>query len=240
MASGERLFRRRVAVAATGVLVTTAVSLFWMKAPDGEGVMGRPRVAPRLLVSGSGEQHLHRAEAELLDPSPLFFPTVWNYGQEPAGTGRRREPDEGFQDYLPRYRFSDQRLANYGREAMVAPERLADLLDQGVTATFTGFGEVRSEVEPLADRGGFIEVKSLGDGRLVLKSELRELTVPSGDYAPVEFLVTVGPAGLVGGPLVSLSSGSDAVDSQVRNYVLGNYRLGERLGPGKYVVTVGP
>lgn len=195
---------------------------------------------PRLLVSGARGGGTAAGETELMDPSPLFFPTVWNYGQAAAGDGRRREPDEGFPDYLPRFRYSDQRLANYGREAVAAPERLAEVVEQGITFPFTGFGHMDLNLGPLAERGGYLEVTELGSGKSVQQAELPSGAVRLNDHLPMEILVTVGPAGIVGDPLLAAGSGSETVDAEVLHYLLRTYRLGERLGPGKYRVTVGP
>lgn len=234
-----RKFRRRVAVAAVGVFVTSVASVTWMQRPGDDAPAGRPAI-PRLLVSGARGGNTAAGETELMDPSPLFFPTVWNYGQATTGGGRRREPDEGFQDYLPRFRYSDQRLANYGREAVSVPERLSDVVEQGITFPFTGFGHVDFDLGPLAERGGYLEVKELGSGKLVREAELPSGALRLNDHLPIEILVTVGPAGIVGDPLFAAGSGSETVDAEVLDHLLRTYRLGERLGPGKYRVTVGP
>jgi len=63
---------------------------------------------------------------------------------------------------------------------------------------------------------------------------------PRSDYAPLEFLVVISSAGMVGEPVLTTGSGWDDVDIFFRTYLVKTFRLGERLNPGRYRVLVGP
>jgi hypothetical protein len=56
----------------------------------------------------------------------------------------------------------------------------------------------------------------------------------------MDFLALVGNSGFVGEPLMTSGSGSEEVDGAVRDYLVKALRLGDRLPPGRYVVSVGP
>jgi hypothetical protein len=59
-------------------------------------------------------------------------------------------------------------------------------------------------------------------------------------WAPLEFLATVEAAGLVAPLTLTGRSGVDEVDAFFRNYLVRTFRLGERLPPGFYRITVSP
>lgn len=240
MRIGSLIIKRRVALTAVAIVATVSGSLLWMRFPTGGALRENKQLSPTLLVAGSGERELLGVEANLLDPSPLFFPTDRNYGQDRMATAFRRQPDEGFRNFEPQFRFSEQQLKTYGREAVTVPEKLSDVLEQGETALFPGFGEIDHAGQALAERSGFMEVKSFESGNLYIQLELHGLKFSTGDFAPVEFLVTVGRGGLVGEPLLAANSGSDAVDGFAREYLSRDSHLGERLPPGKYLVSIGP
>jgi len=48
----------------------------------------------------------------------------------------------------------------------------------------------------------------------------------------------VAPEGLVGLPSVSLSSGAEAIDAFFRDFLVRQFRIGERLAPGFYRVVI--
>jgi hypothetical protein len=59
-------------------------------------------------------------------------------------------------------------------------------------------------------------------------------------WAPIRFLIAVNEAGLVGVPMIEVGSGSTEVDDAIQRFLGAKYRLGNRLIPGFYRVTVGP
>ena len=64
--------------------------------------------------------------------------------------------------------------------------------------------------------------------------------VPSAnDWQPLEMLAVIDRIGLVAPPTVSRTSNDDNVDGFFRTFLEKGFHLGERLGPGSYVVTIG-
>jgi hypothetical protein len=62
----------------------------------------------------------------------------------------------------------------------------------------------------------------------------------AAQWRPMEFIAAVDPSGLVG-PLVPTSrSGADDVDTYFGHYLADTLRVGQRLAPGFYRITVGP
>lgn len=105
-----------------------------------------------------------------------------------------------------------------------------------------GLGRSTVEISPLAERGGYVEVVATRTGELVFGDRLDASVKPPTDkpWGPVQFLANVGAAGLVGPLLLTERSGAEEVDQHFRNYLAQTYRLGQRLPPGIYRITVGP
>lgn len=232
--------KRRVLVAAAGAMLATGTWYFWAKSNVPAIAPARLRIPPMLQITGRSAGDLLREQAEFFDPTPLFFPTPQNYGQGRPVAPLGREPAEGFANFDPRLRRPEEPLASYGLQLAPAPQNPKDLLALADAAAFSGFGRWDSPVEPLAGRGGFIEVKALATGSLALAMALEPGALPKVEFAPLEFLILVGTNGLVGEPLMTRNSGSEQVDAFVRDFLVKSFRLGERLAPGKYAVTVGP
>ena len=180
-----------------------------------------------------------RERAELLDPTPLFFPTEWNYGQEPLRVTAIKQPGQVFGSFEPKLPLSEQGVALYKGESAPVPEKLSDVLGQGSEASFAGMGQIDRQRSTLPIRAGYVEVRDLKNGNLVISQSLSGISPPRSDFAPVEFLVTVSSAGLVGEPVLTTSSEGEDVDNFFRDYLVQSYRLGERLRPGTYRVLVG-
>jgi hypothetical protein len=198
---------------------------------------------PFVRLTGVGtatNDQVLRERADLFDPTPLFFPTEWNYGQRPLGENLRRQPGQIFGSFPPKWTFTDQTLKSYGVEATPAPEKLSDVLAQGNEAPFAGIGQIDVPRTALSERVGFLEVRRFGRSEPIIEQTLRYLTLPRLDYAPLEFLVVISSAGVVGDPVLTSGSGWEEVDSFFRTYIVKTFRLGERLNPGRYRVLVGP
>ncbi len=188
--------------------------------------------------TAAGDQVL-REKAELLDPTPLFFPTEWNYGQRPLREGSLKQPGQVFGSFEPKLTVGERNIANYGAEAIVVPEKLVDVLVQGNEAPFAGMGLIDTQRSTLPVRSGYLEVRGFENGETIIAQQLSGINPPRTDFAPVEFLVVVGSAGLIGEPVLASGSGWDEVDNFFRAYLVKSYRLGERLHPGQYRVLVG-
>ncbi len=243
MRIGKIEVKRRVWVGLACAVVVTTAWWGWTRAKP--PLMGAPAPGqqPFVRLAGAGtatNDQVLRERADLFDPTPLFFPTEWNYGQRPLREGLRRQPGQIFGSFEPKWTFTEQALKSYGTEATPAPEKLSDVLAQGNEAPFAGIGHIDAPRTPLPDRVGFLEVRKFGNSEPIISQTLRYITLPRLDYAPLEFLVVISNAGVVGDPVLSSGSGWEEVDSFFRSYIVKTFRLGERLNPGRYRVLVGP
>jgi hypothetical protein len=240
---GKIEVKRRVWVGLACAVAATGAWWAWTQAKP--PVMGAPAPGPQPFVrlAGAGtatNDQVLRERADLFDPTPLFFPTEWNYGQRPLREGLRRQPGQIFESFPPQWTFTDQTLKSYGVEAAPAPEKLSDVLSQGNEAPFAGIGHIDAVRMTLPERVGFLEVRRFGNSEPIISQTLRYISLPRLDYAPLEFLVVISDAGVVGDPVLSSGSGWEEVDSFFRSYIVKTFRLGERLNPGRYRVLVGP
>jgi len=135
---------------------------------------------------------------------------------------------------------AEQGLKLYGAETTPIPEKLSDVLVQGNEAPFAGFGQIDAPRPALPVRIGFLEIRGLIDSKPIMTQLLDGFSPPRSDYAPLEFLVVISSAGMVGEPVLTTGSGWDDVDIFFRTYLVKIFRLGERLNPGRYRVLVGP
>ena len=239
---GKIEIKRRVWIGLVFALAVTGA--WWAKARvPPVTVTTTPARAPFVRLAstgpGAGDQVL-REQAALMDPSPLFFPTEWNFGQRPLDDSMRRQPGQVFGSFAPNFTFVEQNLKTYGSEAAVVPERLADVVVQGNEAPFAGIGQIDVQRPALAERSGFLEVRDLVGGENIMAQALTGLSLPRPDFAPVEFLIVVSSSGVVGDPVLMAGSGWEEVDAFFRSYLVKSFRLGERLNPGRYRVLVGP
>lgn len=197
---------------------------------------------PFVQLAGAGTatgSRILQERAELLDPTPLFFPTEWNYGQRPLSQAKQRLPGEVFDSFEPKLTVSEQAIAPYGIEVESLPEKLSDVLIQGNEAPFAGMGHVDTQISTLPVRAGYLEIHDLKSGDNIISQSLTGIQPPRSDFAPIEFLVVIGRAGLIGDLILTSGSGWDEVDNFFRTYLTKSYHLGERLSPGRYRVVVG-
>ncbi len=242
MTQGNFRVKRRVWVGLVVACAGVGAWIVWSQLRPAllPGVVPRPQSFVQLAGAGKavGDQVL-REKAELLDPTPLFFPTEWNYGQRALPESSLRQPGQVFGNSEPKLTVAEQNLAPYGVEATPVPEKLSDVLAQGNEAPFAGLGQIDLPQFTLPVRAGYLEVRALGNKDAIVSQPLSGINPPRNDYVPVEFLVVVGPAGLIGEPILTSGSGWDEVDNFFRSYLVKSYRLGERLHPGRYHVLVG-
>jgi hypothetical protein len=239
---GKIEIKRRVWIGLASALVVTGV--WWNTARMKPAVAGTaaPAKPPFVRMAGAGTgtgDLILREQAELMDPTPLFFPTEWNFGQRPMPENMRRQPGQVFGSFGENITLGTQPIKPYGSEAAVVPERLADVMAQGNEAPFAGMGQIDVQHPALPERSAILEIGDLSGKENVIKQTLTGLLLPRTDFAPVEFLAVVSSAGLVGDPVLVSGSGWDEVDSFFRSYLVKTFRLGERLDPGQYRVLVG-
>lgn len=234
--------KRRVWVGVIAACAGVGSWALWTRSrpimPTGE--MAGPKPFVQLAGAGTavGDQLL-RERAELLDPTPLFFPTEWNYGQQPLRENAIRQPGQFFDSFPPKQTINEQSISSYGADSPTVPEKLADVLVQGNEAPFAGIGQIDGLKPTLPIRSGFLEVHDLNNRDSIVSQSLSGLVPPRSDFDPVEFLVVVGAGGLITEPILTAGSGWDEVDNFFRTYLVKSYRLGERLRPGRYRVVVG-
>lgn len=194
------------------------------------------------LTSASGQEY-SGGNTPLQDPVPLYLPTQLNSGQASALSDEgRREPVAAFSSYTPKLLF-DEAGPKIGFPSPVqVPVNVVDAYnaDQGPRA-FRYLGLRSSEVGRASSRLGYLEVAHAGNGELVYRSELPVVEgAPTVDWAPLQLITAVNSAGLIGSPFVIVGSGVAAFDSWIVDYLASRYRLGERLRPGIYRISLGP
>jgi hypothetical protein len=232
----------RIWIALVIVLGVAAGFWQWQRSTPVVSAGAFPSPSPLVRVASADAatpDQVLRERAELLDPTPLFFPTERNYGQQPLRAGSLKEPGQVFGSFEPKLTVGEQSMAPFRVHGVPAPEKLSDVLEQGSEASFAGMGQIDRQRSTLPIRAGYIEVRDLENGNLVISQSLSGVTPPRSDFAPVEFLVTVSSAGMVGDPVLTSGSEGEDVDNFFRDYLVQSYRLGERLRPGRYRVLVG-
>lgn len=214
---------------------------WWSQPLPPAGPAEDPQPFVRLAGGGTATgSRILQERAELLDPTPLFFPTEWNFGQQPLSETKQRLPGEVFGEFEAKMTLDEQAISKYAvDEEVEVPEKLTDVLVQGNEAPYAGMGRLDLQKTTFAVRAGYLEVRDMKNGKSVLSHALTGFQPPRTDYVPVEFLVVVGSAGLIGDPVITSGSGWDEVDSFFRRYLVKSYHLGERLPPGRYLVLVG-
>ncbi|MEY2881580.1 MAG: hypothetical protein RLZZ15_3960 [Verrucomicrobiota bacterium] len=190
-----------------------------------------------------------RDEAAFFDPTPMFLPTSRNASSR-VGDSVQREPTATFRDYPAKLGFG---LGDVGVDALALPKsvrlppgpptdpRLALAADPPGSVA-AGIGHADSTTTELPDRTGFVEIVASDSGKTVFTRRLAKDTLPAGQdwWQPVEFLAAVDAAGLVGPLVQTVRSGADEVDSRLQNYLVRTLRVGARLPPGYYRISVGP
>jgi hypothetical protein len=237
--------KRRVFVSVGLIAFVTAATYYWNRFQK-EAVPPQLEKAPEPFVKfdnrrGEERDRFLEEKADYFDPTPLFLPTARNYGQGALPATVVRQPGQVFGDFEPVLNMvPETALQNFGEEGGRATVNLQEILVRGNNAPFAGFGQVDAVLSLLPERKGHIEIKALQTGRLNISEALSGDGLPEEDFRPVEFLVAVSPAGLIGDPVMIAGSGTDEVDAGVKEYLTKTYRLGARLAPGEYMVSIGP
>lgn len=185
---------------------------------------------------------LLKEEAGLRDPTPLFLPTRWNASEDALALNAPREPGGFFQEYPPSLTFSPSELRLEVPSPVTVPARPIDAfsLVKG-EHLFAGLGKTDEGVTPLAVRSGFIEVVSAGSGRVMIHQPIvDEKPAVEPGWQPLEFLIAVDAAGVVGPPALTESSLVPSVNAFFQEYLVKRLHIGERLPPGFYRVSIGP
>jgi hypothetical protein len=240
----------RWTVAALGAIgvVATVLFMFRMPAPP----IALPTPAPSLpaqaavkMARPDASDVLLKEETELRDLRPLFLPTQRNA----ALPDPRLEAGQTFLDQetlKPLIGDADVRISEdlplvvTLNSQPLENARPIDALAPDLT--LLGFGRGVAEVTPFRARGGFVEVVSTRDGQRVLAEKLPVAARPPDDkpWTPIEFLAVIDTAGLASPLVVTEGSRVEEVDAHFRDFLVRNFRIGDRLEPGFYRITVAP
>lgn len=236
--------RRRFFVSIGLVIAVTGTWVYWSRLNQiaiSADPAGQPQPFVRIAGAGEGERNkLLEDQAEYFDPTPRFLPTLRNFQQGALPARVMKQPGQVFQDFEPKFNFTESTLPDYGVTTEPGSHNLAEVLAKGNDAPFAGFGRTDQAVEPVPRRLGYIEVKGLKNGTLSLARALTDIDLPFAAPAPVDFIVAVASEGLIGDPVIFASSGKEEIDARIKDYLVNSFRLGERLAPGRYLVSVGP
>lgn len=232
--------KRRVWASMGGAVAVIAVWAWWS-----QGVMAAPGIVPRpseafVRLTGQGDavvERLLRERAAFQDATPLFFPTAVNYRsmRKPAA----RPGGQAFGDFAEVLKYGDS-IPRFGADPVTPPETAAELVEKGNETPFAGLGQIDQTGDSLPNRWAKVEAKSLSDGKLALVFDIGVAGSPEGEWGVMEFMVRVERTGLVGFPMLTQSSGVQAVDDFARSYLVKTARIGARLPPSSYRITVGP
>jgi len=190
-------------------------------------------------------------QAVLLDTEPLFLPTRWNTLRDPLPASRVAATLDPFPPAEPRLTlgtggggavFPGEARAFPGQStAGDPPPEPRTLLRRHHWSPLLTFG-VRPDTGKAAPvlEGPSLRVETLrGGGESVLT---RTFTGPEGDgglWEPAVFLLSVGPAGAHGRPLLEKSSGDEELDARLRGHISRAFE-GGALKSGYYRITVSP
>ncbi len=192
-------------------------------------------------LDGASADTLLKEEATFFDPTPLFLPTEWNVAQNALPDSLMRDSGQIFQDYAPKLTFGEAGLALAFAPAVRVPAKPADALAVlEPQQPFAGMGRIQRTVAELTGRGAVVEITAAGSGQRMPTLTVDTAGIPVGNWRPLEFLVAVDTAGLVGPPVLTEQSGVEEVDSYFQNLLAKTLRVGERLAPGVYRICVGP
>jgi len=241
--------RQRWLSAVIGALATIAVVGGLVRFPPLNFTDPAPPPSAFELRRVAAADLIQSEEVALSDLAPLFLPTPWNASLAPAP---HREPGKTFFDReAVSYAFGDAGwsferelppVVTMSGKPMAAALPLDALRANSPAAVLSGFGRSDLPLLPVPARSGFVEIIETGSGRSVLAVALPPDIRPPTErmWAPLEFLASVEAAGLVAPLTLTARSGVEEVDAFYRNYLTRTFRLGERLPPGFYRVTVSP
>ena len=226
--------------AAAGAAAVVLLVPLLFRAPEARLVKPLPTVAGP-APGGVRLVSLKKNDAALTDPTPLFLPTEWNAGQNALPANTQREPGGSFQGYPAKLAFAENDLKLNLPAAVAVPRRPADALASDRSSQMVvELGRTDGEITQIVTRKAFVEILQAGDGERLLSQALPDAAPPGRAWQPLEFLVAVDAAGLVGPPVLTESSRVAAVDGYFQNYLVKTLHAGQRLAPGFYRICIGP
>lgn len=234
------------AVGASGLLLLVRIPRAPVSPPaalgPGEptGRVGAPTLGLARL-NPPGREGVIEAEAALLDPTPLFLPTKLNAGSDVGPPPLQASPRGTFQRFPPKLTYPEGVVAFSfpSQRPELAPVDVLRIGSQPEIGAVLGRREV--PMPPLSPRWAVVEVVRTQGGEVLLQQPLGSPGAPvPPDWRPLEVLVGIDAAGVVGSATLAEGSGVEEWDAYVLTYLTGPFRLGQRLSPGFYRVRVGP
>src|SRR3989304_10096557 len=110
MRIGTIQVKRRVWIGLIFAVTVTGSWWLWSRATREATPVAAPVKQPFVRLAGAGSRpgdEVLRERAELFDPEPLFFPTAWNFGQQPLRESLRRQPGDVFEPIPAKLRFAE-------------------------------------------------------------------------------------------------------------------------------------
>ncbi len=206
----------------------------------------KKKAPPPMVVTTLNSRQASEAineQSNLLDPTPLFLPTPLNASQQGKPVAKR-ELGEAFDAFPARLQNQEAELGLSPQWSSEVPKNLSAVLALGETPNpLRGIVKEGTPPVPLASRLGAIEVVDARTGQVCLQIEVPPSAATDGlmqDWRPMELLISMREAGVVGMPVVVASSGISQIDQFFRRHVAGIFRLGHRIPPGTYTLRIGP
>jgi len=135
-------------------------------------------------------------------------------------------------------------------DPVAVPQKPADTLASDPPGALAlGIGRTDTPVAALPARGAFVEIERADSGEPALPEQamaqvqaLAAAAHPPGGrpWMTMEFVAAIDAAGLAAPPAVSTQSGVEEVDVYFQNFLARTLRLGERLAPGFYRISIAP
>jgi hypothetical protein len=231
----ERWRDWREPIAIGGAALAGALVLFRPPAAPAPSALHASRTTVHLT-----RQNLAGDEAALFDPTPLFLPTDKNSTEKRA---QIPVPGGVFPPYRPELTFDSSRLALGLDSPIKVPGQPIEAVHEPSARAGLGFGRKDVAIAPLPARRACVEAFSAGTGERVAEFDVSDAEPPpSGEIwrHPPEYLAAIDASGLVEPLILMVRSGNDDIDTYFRGYLQETLRIGLRLPPGFYRITVGP
>jgi len=241
-------FRRWFVLAFVGVIVAGGIMILFAHSVHLKTPVPTPSSAVQPGITFVTPTRNVRDDEGLFDLEPLFLPTKHNASVLSLPRKERREPGSMSFTYPPKFAISESGGGVAIDSPIAVPAKPIEVLNLGEPPNpWPEVGRELVDLISLDHRLGFVEVESAQNGQTLISEAVYGSPgdhPPTEDWAPVEFLVSVDAAGLVGQPLgtslTAPATTSDEVEAFFRNFLTKQFQLGARLKPGFYTVRIGP
>lgn len=179
------------------------------------------------LVSDGAEGNASELaeQASLFDSAPLFIPGEWSSASQ--GFSHWSDPGQRiFSELEPKIQvIGDIRPKSWALPPLAEVRQPSDFLALHFWDLFSYFGEGASEVEPHVSHGGSVQVRVLGGNEIdpsdfSIRMDL-DVQIEAFAAQPIIYSVHLFASGMpAGAPLLKQSSGSEALDAEVLEWLL--------------------